>query len=78
MVKKKKSTTDQFRNISQVAMGGGMVGLMTPLISNPSTGNIGNAMQGSIGFAILTPTASIGFNAIDNISKSVKKKKKKK
>jgi len=75
MVKKKKSTTDQFRDISQVAMGGGMTGLMTPLISDPSACNIENAMQGSIGFAILAPTASIGFDAIDNISKSGKKKK---
>jgi len=76
--KKRKSTTDSFREISQVTMGAGLVGTMTPLISNPSAGNIGNAVQGSIGFAILAPTAGIGFDAIDNIYKSGSKKTKKK
>jgi hypothetical protein len=78
MAKKKKSPTDEFRNITQVTMGGGMVGMMTPLLSDPSPCNIGNAIEGSVGFAILAPTAGIGFDAIDNIYKSGSVKKKKK
>ena len=78
MSKNKKSPTKDFRNIAQVTMGGGMVGMMTPLLSNPSTANIGNAIEGSIGFAILAPTAGVGFDAIDNIYKSGSKKKTKK
>ena len=84
MVKKKKkyqykslkSPTKDFRNIAQVTMGGGMVGTMTPLLSNPSAGNISNATQGMVGFAIMSPMAKVGFDAIDNISKRSKKKKR--
>lgn len=82
MVKKKRyvktksdSPTKDFRQITQVTMGGGMAGMMMPLLSNPSPGNIGNAVQGSVGFAILAPMSGVGFNAIDNIYKSGKKKK---
>jgi hypothetical protein len=71
-----ESPTKDFRNVSQVAMGGGMVGMMTPLMSAPTPGNIGNAIQGSVGFAILGPMAGVGFDAIDRISASGKKKKK--
>jgi hypothetical protein len=73
--KYKKSSTKDFRNIAQVTMGAGMVGNMMPLIQHPTPGNIGNAMEGSVGFAILAPMSGIGFNAIDNISKAGKKKK---
>jgi len=73
--KSEKSPTKDFRNIAQVTMGAGMVGSMTPLISNPSAANIGNATQGMVGFAIMAPIASVGFDAIDNISKTGKKKK---
>jgi len=81
MVKKKKkyksmqSPTKDFRNVAQVGMGAGMVGMMTPLMTAPTPGNINNAIQGSVGFAILSPIASVGFDAIDNISKQNKKKK---
>lgn len=75
MKKKKKRVTEDFRNIAQVSLGAGLVGTMTPLISNPSEGNINNAIQGTIGISILSPIANIGFNAIDNIASSSKKKK---
>ena len=80
MVKKKRKyksmqpPTKDFRNVAQIGMGAGMTGMMTPLISNPTPGNINNAIQGSVGFAILSPVAGVGFDAIDNISKSKKKK----
>jgi len=74
MVKKKKSYTNDFRDIAQISMGAGMVGTMTPLISNPSAGNIENAVHGMVGFSILAPIATVGFNAIDNIGKKKKKK----
>jgi hypothetical protein len=70
-----KTPTADFRNMTQVAMGAGMVGTMTPLMSNPSAGNMGNAVQGMVGFGMMAPMASMGFDAIDNISKSGKKKK---
>jgi len=70
-----ESPTAPFRQVAQVGMGAGMVGMMTPLISAPTPGNIGNAVQGSIGFAILAPMSGVGFNAIDNIYKTGKKKK---
>jgi len=55
MAKKKKkyksmsteSPTKDFRNVAQVTMGGGMAGMMMPLISAPTPGNINNAIQGS-------------------------------
>jgi len=82
MVKKKKrrtsyeSPTKDFRNVAQVAMGAGMVGMMTPLIQNPhvGSGNLASAGQGMLGMAMLAPIASVGFNAIDNISSKKKKK----
>jgi len=81
MVKKKKyskrknsSPTKDFRQVAQVTMGGGMVGTMTPLLSAPTTANIGNAIEGSIGFAVLAPVSGVGFDAIDNIYKAGKKK----
>jgi len=76
MAKKKKSPTQEFRNVAQVAMGAGMVGSMTPLISNPSQANFSNAFQGTMNMAILSPMAAMGFNAIDNISAQNSTKKK--
>jgi len=70
-----ESPTKDFRQVAQVGMGAGMVGMMTPLMTAPTPGNIGNAIQGSVGFAILAPMSGVGFNAIDNIYKSGKKKK---
>ena len=67
--------TKDFRQVAQVTMGGGMAGMMMPLLSAPTPGNIGNAVQGSVGFAILAPMSGIGFNAIDNIYNAGKKKK---
>jgi len=75
--KKKKSYTKDFRDIAQISMGAGMVGTMTPLISDPSACNIGNAVHGMVGFSILAPVVKVGFDAIDNISKSGKKKNRK-
>jgi hypothetical protein len=73
--KKSESPTAPFRQAAQVGMGAGMTGMMIPLMSAPTPGNIGNAVQGSVGFAILAPMSGIGFDAIDNIYKSGKKKK---
>ena len=73
MSKNKKSPTKDFRNIAQVTMGGGMVGTMTPLLSNPSAANISNATHGMVGFSIMAPMTKVGFDAIDNISKQRKK-----
>jgi len=70
-----ESPTKPFRQVAQIGMGAGMVGMMTPLMTAPTAGNIGNAVQGSIGFAILAPVSSVGFDAIDNIYKTNKKKK---
>ena len=67
----KRSTSD-FRNIAQVTMGAGMVGAMTPLMSNPSQGNLSGAAQSMVGFSILAPMASVGFDAIDRIGKKRK------
>ena len=70
-----KSPTKDFRNVAQVAMGAGMAGSMVPLIQHPTPGNIGAATEGMVGFAILAPMATVGFNAIDNITNQGKKKK---
>jgi hypothetical protein len=70
-----ESPTKEFRQVAQVGMGAGMVGMMTPLMTAPTPGNIGNAIQGSVGFAILAPMSGVGFNAIDNIYNTGKKKK---
>lgn len=70
-----ESPTKDFRQVAQVGMGAGMVGMMTPLITAPTPGNINNAMQGSVGFAILAPMSAVGFNMIDKIYDSGKKKK---
>ena len=71
-----ESPTGEFRKVAQVTMGGGMVGTMTPLLGAPTPANLSAATEGMVGFAILAPTAKVGFDAVDRIYESGKKKKK--
>jgi len=77
MVKKKK-TTDDFRNITQITLGSGLALNALPLMSNPSAANLSKATTGTVNIAVFSPFASAGYDAIDNITKAGKKKSKKK
>lgn len=77
MTKKyKKNYSSDFRNMGGIILGGGMATSLIPVMQNPSTGNLGNATQGMVGFAMLGGTSGVAFDAIDNIYKSGKRKRK--
>ena len=73
---KKKSSTKEFRKITQIGLGSGLAMNMMPLMKDPSAANLSKATEGTVNIAVFSPFAGAGFDAIDNISKSGKKKKK--
>lgn len=75
MVKKKTDYVQDMRNVSNVVMGGAMVGNMMPLMSNPSPDNIQNAAQGAVGLAVVGGMTNIGFNMLEKQNKKQKKSK---
>ena len=56
---------DDMRGLSNVVMGGAMVGNMVPLLSNPSAGNIGKAAEGAVGLAVVGGMTNVAFNMLD-------------
>jgi len=63
------------RGLSNVVMGGAMVGNMVPLLSNPSSGNIGKATEGAVGLAVVGGMTNVAFNMLDKQNKKKKKAK---
>jgi len=76
----KKKATKEMREVSQIILGGSLVGNLTPLMQpgGMSAANLSNATTGTVNIAIMGKMTGIGFDAIDNITKAGTQKKKSK
>lgn len=81
MGKKKKSSTEQMKEANQVILGGALtlqnMELLRPGALTPGSGAYYNAGYGTGAIAVNATLSDVAFKAIDNISKSGTKKKKK-
>jgi hypothetical protein len=78
MAKKKKNYSSDFRNMGGIIYGSAMVGSMTPILTNPHVGDgaWAGAAEGLFNVTLSSTVADVGFDAIDNIYKAGKRKRK--